>query len=998
MSSTSRRGGRGRGGGANPTPDRQNSEGRGRGAGGPISNKPTVAGSPGGKIGRDPSVGLGSPSRFGHFAKYTKPKIGPAFQCAVPQFIPPGSKGEGAGEGGDESGSASASGGSGSVSGGYGTRSSSGRGGRGGRGGRRGGRGGRGRGRGGRGRGRGAGGNASEAASKLEQTIAGGEKSAVDIANAAAEDFEDAYGSRTIPRGGLCIHRPLWHRPSKMEDTNSKNNEATAMAAGLPLHSADGGSAPMKQPTSVEQQEDFLTYTRNIYLQTPRPHSELSIDEIWDDATAQKFKVDVPAVSKKGGRGKGRGNKRKAAVAELAVVEEQNQSGKQEEDVIGVKSEQVSSAMDVEQPLEQDGEKSAQDQDSSDVLPFCGLEADEQALYYLQANYHGDLKKAKLSIMVNSDRGYGEHCLYVFSFVVCSLVTLTLCTICLMTEGVQRRRQLKKKQKEANAEYPDATTFTSESWRWRVHQARPTMLGDFRSSSDPTYPYFDPSSIDTHSLLDHSRPWRLTRFGEEDAVGEETLTRPRSFSITWSTEEIEKGKIIWKSILAYTKHILGEMEEERDNDAKTTMSDLLELAGKAHALPTPEEAFGRRDPAARQMSENMNAIIDAIESGRDCVAKILKYLKDDGEGIELDALKTSLAELEQLCPVGLAELETVKRQVHDATLWEEKLDSNVDDHGTADSDASDGDNIITEKKLTLEKVERLVLKGRNLTLRPRSLVLLQNRVERAHILRRKISVWNEARNQENPQNMKFISSLIKQANKIDLAFPELFTLTGVHKKAEEWMDRASIAARTTISFEELTELVSVGEGLPLNVSDVLEKLQKRFKQAKEWMARLEQIVPNSDDYLLWLRRFRSALEDSDRNAYLLSLLSEGSRIPVTMECSKLLQIEIDARHWTAKAKPWIPENLDNPGETSAPQKRGKLDDVKDHLARATALRDRLWFGEKEKEQWVLEGEPQLAQIIDMANTWLKKVRQGVCYQALALIGLQFILLTLTHDS
>ena len=516
-----------------------------------------------------------------------------------------------------------------------------------------------------------------------------------------------------------------------------------------------------------------------------------------------------------------------------------------------------------------------------------------------------------------------------------------------------------------------------------MHQARPTMLGDFRSSRDSTYPYFDPAPIETNELLDTSLPWRLRRFGEENDVTaeEQRPIRPRSSSITWTVEEIETAKKIWKSILAYTKEILGKMEEVKENNSKPPLCDLIELVGKAHALPTSEEAFGRRDPSARQMSENMNSIIDAIERGRDCVARILKCLKDDGEGIELDALRKSINDIEQSCPVGLTELETVKRQVQEATLWEEKLENNVD-HGTADSDASDGEDVITEKKLTLEKVERLVSKGRNLTLRPRNLIHLQNRIERAHILRRRINVWNEARNQENPQNIKFISTLIKQANKIDLAFPELFTLTGVHKKAEEWMDRASIAVRTTISFEELESLVSIGKSLPLNVSDVLEKLQNRLKQAQEWMMRLEEIVPKSEDYLMCLRRFRNALEDDEKNAYLLSLLSEGSRIPVTMECSMLLQIEIDARHWTVKAKLWIPQNFNKPGEVGAPQKRGKIDDVKDHLHRASSLRDRIWFGETEKSEWVLDGESQLAQMIKMAESWFKKVRyfgSRMCY-------------------
>jgi len=104
-------------------------------------------------------------------------------------------------------------------------------------------------------------------------------------------------------------------------------------------------------------------------------------------------------------------------------------------------------------------------------------------------------------------------------------------------------------------------------------------------------------------------------------------------------------------------------------------------------------------------------------------------------------------------------------------------------------------------------------------------------VERAHVLRRKIIVWNEAHNQENPQNLKFISTLIKEANKIDLMFPEMLTLTGAHKKAEEWMDRASIAVRTTISFQELESLVSTGKELPIDVSDLLEKLG--FDEIKE---------------------------------------------------------------------------------------------------------------------------------------------------------------------
>ena len=92
-----------------------------------------------------------------------------------------------------------------------------------------------------------------------------------------------------------------------------------------------------------------------------------------------------------------------------------------------------------------------------------------------------------------------------------------------------------------------------------------------------------------------------------------------------------------------------------------------------------------------------------------------------------------------------------------------------------------------------------------------------------------------------------------------------------------------------------------------------------------------------------------------------------------MQCSQLLQIEIDARHWSAKAKPWIPESLDTEGEISAPQKRGKVDDVEEYLDRAASIRERLWFDEKEKSEWILDGESELRQMLEMAEEWFDKV-------------------------
>ena len=551
----------------------------------------------------------------------------------------------------------------------------------------------------------------------------------------------------------------------------------------------------------------------------------------------------------------------------------------------------------------------------------------------------------------------------------------------LCDSGVHRRRAQRKKQK-AETTYSDPTTFTSESWRWRLHQARPMMLGDLRAQQNTRYEYFSSSCIESHDLTSTKLPWRYQQLHDstETATEGKVLARTRSGSIDWTTDQLEKAKKIWNSILQFTNDVLGVMENLADpkkalkfnEDSRPLLPDLLVLVTKAHALPTPEETFGRRDPSLRVISQNMNAIIDAIEVGRDCTAKLLMQLKDDGEGVELPTLQKSIAELEQQCPVKMPDIDTAKKQMHEASLWEEALENNVD--CDADSEISDGETLL-EKKQTLAKVERLIHKGRNLTLRPRSLVRLENRVERAHVLRRKIIVWNEARNQENPQNIKFIAGLIKEANKIDLMFPEMLTLTGVHKKAEDWMDRASIAIRTTISFDELEALVTTGKELPINVSDLLEKLEARLIQAQEWIDRVGIIVPQNDNNFIWLKRMRSALNDRNDNAQLLSLVSDGTRVPVDMDCLKLLQIEIDARNWSMKCMPWIPSRSDDSDGKSF--RRGKVDDVQDHLDKAANLRDRLWFGtDDEKSAWILEGEEELSEIMEQADTWFDKVCIG----------------------
>jgi hypothetical protein len=201
-----------------------------------------------------------------------------------------------------------------------------------------------------------------------------------EMANAAAEQFECNYGKRTIPRGGLCVHRPV-------------------------AYIRKAAPAPVSGAHHHDLHDDYLTFTRNIFLQTPQPRGELSIDQIWDDAAEKKFgQVALTASSSVSAAGKKKGRKRKA--------EEDNGGNAptppiktEDEDVDGggdnIEAKPAAGETLLNQPQQQEQEH------EETLLPMCGLEDDERMLSFLQANHGGDIEKAKFSIMVNSDRGYG---------------------------------------------------------------------------------------------------------------------------------------------------------------------------------------------------------------------------------------------------------------------------------------------------------------------------------------------------------------------------------------------------------------------------------------------------------------------------------------------------------------------------------------------------------------------------------------------------------------
>jgi FtsZ-binding cell division protein ZapB len=222
--------------------------------------------------------------------------------------------------------------------------------------------------------------------------------------------------------------------------------------------------------------------------------------------------------------------------------------------------------------------------------------------------------------------------------------------------------------------------------------------------------------------------------------------------------------------------------------------------------------------------------------------------------------------------------------------------------------------------------------------------------------------------------------MIREANQINLGFPELSVLSKVHRNAEEWVDRASVALRSKISLDELESLVETGEKLPLGLTGTLEKLSSRYKQACEWIAKLRVEIPcpleslnasgsnlDIDHRAEWLLKMLESIKDDDETFnVIIDLSAQGSRLPTEIDIVQLLQTAIDSRNWSLKAKKWVPNSGDQ-------FKRGKIDDLRDHLESAETIIKMAEMLTDGKIDWCLDFEKDVSNIVEKADEWYEKV-------------------------
>lgn len=416
----------------------------------------------------------------------------------------------------------------------------------------------------------------------------------------------------------------------------------------------------------------------------------------------------------------------------------------------------------------------------------------------------------------------------------------------------------------------------------------------------------------------------------------------------------------WRAILACGKSIERQLNGELPGRRKPYLSTLLTFVGNAYRLPLPESCFGTHHVVIEEVSSTMTGILQQIQKAKDVQSRILdKIFNEAVEGIDSEALLKFLDNECESLPIILPEASQLYESRAVVVEWEARLSSVLDN--------KELDSVECEFEVSLQEAERFREEAKSHGYFSKALINLISRIRKAHSLRARILQWKDTFTKESKGSLKTLFSIVKDIYRIKLGFCEAAEALELHRVAERWIDQASVAIRSKVSFSAIRDLVSDATNIPLDLSEYLDKLNIRLLAAEQWLDALEEVVPFKhfgNNKLEWMSELNSALHGVDQVS-LHELSSEGNRIPVVVDEAKILQIAFDAKNWTAKANGWNPCTVDG--------KKGKLTDLEEHLEKLAMLRDRLPLPDPDKMAWAPAVEKDLLEIVGAANSWLEKV-------------------------
>ncbi len=343
-----------------------------------------------------------------------------------------------------------------------------------------------------------------------------------------------------------------------------------------------------------------------------------------------------------------------------------------------------------------------------------------------------------------------------------------------------------KKEDEMNVPLSAVLAPLSDSWRRRYERlgTSSTILGDHRSArSKNDYPFFDIRKEQNICTINNSEmtrkekifqpelsdlnPWAktfTTKTKEQSSSSDDKLVNKScnasnddKTSDKWCVskslgcndlEGYENDKSLmksWKSILRIGQHINSQFLQSKSPSkicsCDVKLQDLLIILARAHSLPKPEEIFGKRDSISKQISHCLNAILDNVEFARGVIAHISDAMHEkDEEGVDIKNLCKIIDAKSTKCLLRIEEIEIVRQMLKEANEWESKLSTPIISENEDIVDISCSEELHLPRQ-SLANAEELALCGRSLSLRPQSLSVLDERIQRAYELRNRIREW-----------------------------------------------------------------------------------------------------------------------------------------------------------------------------------------------------------------------------------------------------------------
>lgn len=426
----------------------------------------------------------------------------------------------------------------------------------------------------------------------------------------------------------------------------------------------------------------------------------------------------------------------------------------------------------------------------------------------------------------------------------------------------------------------------------------------------------------------------------------------------------------WEGVLACARAMVDSQSSQRLSSVAHFLHQVVQLQPlERHHQPSDIES-------------TLQQLVDVYLLARRYQNKLLDLWGQNG--VDVEVILKQIAAAEKEVSLSLDEMVEMKRQVSVVLEWQNRLERTVYSRFSMNASTADDGNYIgiddaDDNQNDLVSCEAMLCEGRCHGFRGKELLGLEEKVDRAYALRDRILQWKQASSNFNGslklESTKFVFSIVRDIQRLKMRFPEATEMLLFNADAESWIERANIAIRSRISLDEIQALIIRGEEMPLDLSEYLEKLRSRRIQASEWLANFHETIPRPEtpdgslDRLELMRRIRRELDDGHYNL-VHEFATDGSRIPVEVDCVKLLQVELDARVWSTKARKWLPrdeEDVEN-------SRKGKLEDLREHLSKASLLRDRLVMPCDEKKAWVIDGESELSSIVEKADAWVDEYR------------------------